>query len=167
MWNGLFNQHFFTNPASPLKGRAFFLFFLLWIPFSAIAEGKSAGSAVASQTLTMHPSDYFFQILLSLIFILLIIFFAAWFLKRTALVNGAADGQLKVIGGLSLGQREKVVILQVGQEQILVGVTTTHITKLHTLSKPIEIKHPEPLSTVSFSTKLKEALNARQEQNEK
>ncbi len=167
MWKGLFNQHFFKCQASLLKGRAFFLLFLLWVPFSAMAAGKSAGSTVASQTLAMHPSDYFLQILLSLIFILLIIFFAAWFLKRTALVNGAADGQLKVIGGVSLGQREKVVILQVGQEQILVGVTTTHITKLHTLSKPIEVKSSEPLPTVPFSTKLKEALNARQEQNEK
>ena len=148
------------------KALTLFLFCFSY-SLSAMAETKVAESTAQATTLSMHPSDYFLQILLSLIFILLIIFFAAWFLKRTALVNGAADGQLKVLGGLSLGQREKVVILQVGKEQILVGVTTTHITKLHTLSEPIEVKASEPLTTVPFSAKLKEALSARQEQQEK
>ncbi len=108
---------------------------------------------------TVQPSDYFLQILLSLILILLIIFFAAWFLKRYAHVNGAVNGQLKVLGGLSLGQREKVVLLQVGKEQIVIGVTPAQITTLHTLSEPIDVEE-EGVSSSRFSVRLQEALQA-------
>ena len=105
----------------------------------------------------VQPSDYFLQILLSLILILLIIFLSAWLLKRYAHINGALNGQIKVLGGLSLGQREKVVLLQVGEAQILVGVTTTQITTLHTLAKPIEVESSE-MEARPFSRKLQGAM---------
>lgn len=107
-----------------------------------------------------QPSDYFAQIMLSLILVLLIIFVAAWLLRRFGRFPGVADGNLKVLGALSVGQRERILLLQVGREQILVGVTSSKISTLHTLKEPIEMAEPE---RSLFSEKLQEALLQRRQ----
>jgi len=136
---------------------------LMSSPLRVMADGASEKAKIAA---TVQPSDYFLQILLSLILILLIIFFAAWFLKRYAHVNGAVNGQLKVLGGIALGQREKVVLLQIGEEQIVVGVTSSQITHLYTLTEPIKIEEEDVISN-RFSAKLQEALQASKSMRDK
>jgi len=44
---------------------------------------------------------------------------------------------MRVLGGLSVGQRERLVLVQVGEEQILLGVAPGHVTKIKTLDTPI------------------------------
>jgi flagellar protein FliO/FliZ len=47
------------------------------------------------------------------------------------LVSGAE--KMRVVGGLSLGIREKVILLQVGKKQLVLGVTPGRIDTLHVL----------------------------------
>jgi flagellar protein FliO/FliZ len=117
----------------------------------AFAETTAIGDSVT------RPSEYFGQIMLSLVLVLLIIFLAAWVLRRYSRFPGVADGNLKVIGALSVGQRERILLLQVGQEQILVGVTSNKITTLHQLEEPVQVKDNVPIGS-QFSKRLQEAL---------
>ena len=107
-----------------------------------------------------RPSEYFGQILVSLVLVLLIIFVAAWLLRRYGRFPGVADGHLKVIGALSVGQRERIMLLQVGKEQILVGVTSNQISTLHQLEEPVQVKDNVPIGG-QFSQRLQEALKSR------
>jgi flagellar protein FliO/FliZ len=102
------------------------------------------------------------QVLLVLTLVIALLFFLTWFLKRSGLAQQAANGHLKVLGGVSVGQRERVLLLQVGQDQILVGVTATEITLLHMLSQPIDIDEGERTS-VSFSQQLQGLIRRREE----
>lgn len=112
------------------------------------------------------PGDYFLEILVSLFLVLAIIFLAAWLLRRYGRFPGVADGNLKVLGALSVGQREKILLLQVGDEQLLVGVTSSRISTLHQLTNPIEIKDPQSLKDslngmghkMSFAQNLQNAI---------
>lgn len=106
------------------------------------------------------PSEYFGQIMLSLVLVLLIIFIAAWLLRRYGRFPGVAEGNLKVLGALSVGQRERILLLQVGNEQILVGVTSSQISRLHQLEQTIEVKDNVPVSS-QFSQRLQEALKSK------
>ncbi len=124
----------------------------------ATLDAASIGSNVT------QPSEYFGQIILSLVLVLLIIFISAWLLRRYGRFPGVADGNLKVLGALSVGQREKILLLQVGKEQILVGVTTTRISRLHQLEEPIEVKQTEAVSG-QFAQRLQEALSANKPAN--
>ncbi len=119
-------------------------------------EKAAIGNAVT------QPSDYFAQILISLVLVLLIIFVSAWLLRRYGRFPGVADGNLKVLGALSVGQRERILLLQVGKEQVLVGVTSSRITRLHQLEEPIEVKHNE-LEKSQFSQRLQEAFDSKKE----
>ena len=100
-----------------------------------------------------QPSQYFGQIILSLALVLIIIFIAAWLLRRYGRFPGVADGNLKVLGALSVGQRERILLLQVGKEQILVGVTSSRISCLHQLEELVEVKENIPVSS-QFSQRL-------------
>ncbi|MDA3806445.1 MAG: flagellar biosynthetic protein FliO [Thiomicrorhabdus sp.] len=107
-----------------------------------------------------RPSEYFVQILVSLVLVLVIIFVAAWLLRRYSRFPGVAGGHLKVIGTLSVGQRERIMLLQVGKEQILVGVTSNKISTLHQLEEPVQVKDNVPIGG-QFSKRLQEALKSR------
>ena len=53
-------------------------------------------------------------------------------------VTPGSSGQLKVIASLSAGARERVMVLQVGDEQHLIGVTAQNINHLSKLEQPLE-----------------------------
>ncbi len=80
----------------------------------------------------------FAQVFLGLLFVVAAILAMAWMIKRTGFVNTRANGALKVVGGISLTQRERIVIVQIGKKQLLLGVAPGRITKLHELEDNIE-----------------------------
>ena len=52
-------------------------------------------------------------------------------------------GQLKVIASLSLGVKERLIVAQVGEQQLVLGVTPQQITLIKNLEEPIESTKPE------------------------
>ena len=82
--------------------------------------------------------SYLMQLVLGLIVVVLCIIALAWFAKKMNNFQPLADDSLKMISTISMGTRERIVLLQVGEEQILIGVSPGRINKLHVLNKPIE-----------------------------
>ena len=91
------------------------------------------------------------QLLLSFIFVIGLIFACAWLMRRTNGSRFLMNRQLKVTGSLSLGVKEKIVIVEVGQEQLVLGVCSQSINLLKTLDKPLEQADAAPMD---FSDKL-------------
>lgn len=69
--------------------------------------------------------------------ILVLIVGMAWAMRRMGRFNSGAQGELRILAGLSVGQRERVVLLQVGKEQILIGVSPAGVNPLHKLEEPL------------------------------
>lgn len=121
--------------------------FLLMLPAQLFAAQENAtatvkaASSLGSDTLSTNPmsGSYLLQMVIGLFVVLLCIVALAWFAKKMNRFQSLADGSLKVIGGLSMGSRERVVLLQVGEEQLLLGVSPGKINTLHVLEKPLEI----------------------------
>lgn len=57
----------------------------------------------------------------------------AWILRKYGRLPGNNLTDMKVIGGLSLGTREKAVLIEVENTRLLIGVTPGHIQTLHVL----------------------------------
>jgi len=93
-----------------------------------------------------------------LLLVIVAIFGSAWFYRRFGHFSPVANDALKVIGGLTIGQKEKIVLLQVGEEQVLVGVAPGNIQKLHVLTAPIKLKSEVESVQKPFSDQLGEAL---------
>jgi flagellar protein FliO/FliZ len=119
---------------------------LLILPLQVFANEEKttaaakAASSLGSGSLNANPmsGSYLTQLVIGLFIVLLCIVVLAWFAKKMNRFHSAADGSLKVIGGLSMGSRERIVLLQVGEEQLLLGVSPGRISKLHVLGTPLE-----------------------------
>ncbi|WP_330960762.1 flagellar biosynthetic protein FliO [Photobacterium sp. 53610] len=77
----------------------------------------------------------------SLLLVLVLIVFLAWLLRRMKLpgVTGGDNG-LQVIRQVVVGQRERIVLVQVGEEQLLIGVTPQNISMLTKLDQPLPVE---------------------------
>lgn len=137
-----------------------FVWLLSVSSFILAAVPESAEQAIMKST--PEPTQYLGQIILSLVVVLTLIFLAAWLLKSFSRYPGVASGHLRVLGALSVGQKEKIILLQAGKDQIVVGVTTTEIRLLHQLSETVEVEEfKSPVFNSAFSKKLQEAISAR------
>lgn len=88
-----------------------------------------------------------------------------WFIKRLSAPRGAAAG-LKVLGAVPVGQRERVVLVEVGDKVLLLGVTQNNVRTLHTLAAEelrIEPAGPAPAGGMprDFSGWLRQSLERR------
>ena len=102
----------------------------------ATANIKEAGKLTAAQDPLATSSLW--QLTLGMLLVLGLIMGIAWVLKRTGRFQLAAGGGLRILGGLSMGARERVVLLQVGETQLLVGVAPGRVQTLHVLDKPLQ-----------------------------
>jgi flagellar protein FliO/FliZ len=75
------------------------------------------------------------QIIFSLLLVLAAIVLVAWLLKRMNVAQQGAGHQLKVLGGVSIGQRERIVLVEIEDTWLVVGVGPGQIRTLHTLQK--------------------------------
>jgi flagellar protein FliO/FliZ len=59
----------------------------------------------------------------------------AWVSRRFRVGAGMRGGLIEVVSGLSLGARERVVLIKVGGDQVLVGVSPSGMRTLHVLNQ--------------------------------
>lgn len=87
----------------------------------------------------------------------------AWAIRRMGYMQARVSGEMKVLGGMSLGQRERVVLMQVGEQQLLVGIAAGNIRTLLVLDKPISVEATGPhVAEGSFAQKLQAMLKGKQ-----
>jgi len=101
------------------------------------------------------------QVTLALCIVLGAIFLCAWFARRMRNLSGGRAGALSVVADLRLGPKERVVLLQVGTTQLLVGVAPGQISALHVLAEPLAPQAPAApvsLDGVSFKALLRRSL---------
>ncbi len=115
-----------------------------------------ATTEVSEQTVKQDPVavNNLIQLTLGMLVVLAVIMGLAWLAKRSGKFQFGAAGALRLLGGISVGGRERVVLLQVGEEQILIGVTPGSVRALHVLDKPISEMEAVSPSTQTFSEQL-------------
>jgi len=107
----------------------------------------------------------YIQMLLGLFFIIAFIFAIAWVIKRMGNFNPTNTAQLKVIAGLNVGQKEKIIVVEVMQEQLLLGVTQSNINFLSKLEQPIDSSQASTGN--SFQDKLQSAVQGFRQSSQK
>jgi flagellar protein FliO/FliZ len=97
---------------------------LIAIPQLALAQGAE------------DPLSY--QVLLrmsgGLLLVVALVFAAAWGVRRFGRLPTAGSSALQLLGGIAVGQRERVVLIKAGNERLLLGVAPGRVQMLHTLA---------------------------------
>jgi flagellar protein FliO/FliZ len=81
------------------------------------------------------------QLTLSLLAIVALILAVSWALKRLKLTAPRGTGEISVIDELSVGPRDRIVLIRVGESQVLLGIGASGPVQLTPLAAPIVLKH--------------------------
>ena len=106
------------------------------------------------------------QIIFSLLLVLAAIVLVAWLLKRMNVAQQGQGNLLKVLGGTPIGQRERIVLVEVKDTWLVIGVGAGQVRTLHTLQKPDDIGQNTAITSQStgkprnFSAVLSSVLNS-------
>jgi flagellar protein FliO/FliZ len=124
----------------------------------------SAAQAAAPQVGDPFSLASLGQFVFGLLVVVGMILALAWMLRRMNRIQGGVQGRMRILAGLPLGSRERVVLVQVGDEQILLGVAPGRVSRLHVLEHPLETKSVEPENDESFRKRLAAAMQRRRPQ---
>jgi flagellar protein FliO/FliZ len=97
-------------------------------PFAAPETAKAVSSS---------PAAGLAQVTLSLMLVLAAVFAAAWVVRRMRNFGRPGAGAINIIADIALGQKERAVLIQVGAQQLLVGVAPGRVNTLHVLPEPV------------------------------
>ncbi|ANJ57621.1 flagellar assembly protein FliO [Pseudomonas silesiensis] len=131
----------------------------LALPFSVLAaEPVATVAAAAAPAVSSGVAGQLTQLVFGLLLVLGLIFFLAWLLRRVQQAGPAGKGQvIELIGSRALGPRDRLMLVQVGNEQILLGLSPGSITALHVLKEPVQVPSTEK-TTPEFAQRLMELM---------
>jgi flagellar protein FliO/FliZ len=125
---------------------------LLFVTSSALAQETAPAVAPSS----LFTGDYLLQVVGSFVVVILLLVGVLVMLRRFNGVSGQMSGNMRVLSSVGVGQRERAVLLQVGDQQILVGVGPGNVRKIHVFDEPVV--DPKETSTPNFSAVWKVAM---------
>jgi flagellar protein FliO/FliZ len=109
------------------------------------------------------PTFSVFQTLFSLLLVLAILGGLAWFLKKFGPRHQSGGAGLKVVGHLNIGGRERVMVIEVGDQWIVVGAAPGRVNALATMPKGegAAMLSPHEPSSPNFADWLKKTIDRR------
>nr|WP_215729215.1 flagellar biosynthetic protein FliO [Pseudomonas sp. P42] len=140
---------------------------MLALPLSVLAAepvaGHAAPAAATAPMVNSGVAGQLTQLVFGLLLVLGLIFFLAWLLRRVQQAGPAGKGQvIELIGSRALGPRDRLMLVQVGNEQILLGLSPGTITALHVLKEPVEVPSTSEKATPEFAQHLLRILGKDQ-----
>jgi flagellar protein FliO/FliZ len=102
------------------------------------------------------------QVLLGLVIVLGLMAGAAWTLKRFGIAKANTGTTVKIVGGVSVGNRERILVVEVADQWIVVGVAPGRVNTLSTMPRQENTVAPEAAPEAkNFSAWLKQTIEKR------
>lgn len=89
----------------------------------------------ASQHMATSPATSLIKTVLGLFVVLVVMGIVAWFAKRMTGRHTGNYSAARIVGGVSVGSRERVVVLEVGNRWLVVGVAPGQVNAIANLGK--------------------------------
>jgi flagellar protein FliO/FliZ len=123
----------------------------------------STAAAHAAEQAAPASAGGLLQVLLGLVAVLGCMAAAAWMLRRFGLAKSASAGAVRIVGGVNVGTRERVMVVEVADQWVVVGVAPGRVTALATMPRKEGNDMPEgeaPLAK-NFPAWLKQTIEKR------
>jgi len=134
---------------------------LCWTLFASAEIARPAYTPPPPAAMT---SGSVMQVIFSLILVLALVGLVAWLLKRISMPQHGAASLLKVVGGVAVGQRERVVLVEINDTWLILGVAPGQVRTLHTMPKgqiPAQPDHNFGNADGKFQVWLKQMVEKR------
>lgn len=153
------------------------------LPGDAVAGPAAAGPAASTTTTAPNtapaarpapqvalasppsPAGGLLQTIMALLLVLGLLAGLAWLLKRYGPRTGGGGANLRVVGALNIGGRERIMVVEVGDQWIVVGAAPGRVNALHTMPRQEGVLAPAPgagaVPANSFPDWLKNTIDKR------
>jgi flagellar protein FliO/FliZ len=102
------------------------------------AETKPFAAPQVAEHAPVSSAGNLAQVTVSLLLVLGAVFLAAWVVRKLRGLGSVRSDVIKIIADLPLGTKERAVLIQVGSQQLLLGVTAGQINTLHVLAENVD-----------------------------
>jgi len=134
-------------------------------PAASVPAATASSAAASSAPVVVPPvsalssgiGSQLMQLVLGLGLVVALIFGLAWLLRRVQRTGPAGNQVIELVGSRALGPRDRLVLVQVGNEQVLLGVSPGSITALHVMNEPVHVPQTQN-ATPEFARRLMEVL---------
>lgn len=131
---------------------------------TAVAQEQAAASPRLSSTPEILSGGYLLQVFASLAVVIGLLMGVLWLLRRFNGVGRSGGGQLHILASVSLGQRERAVLIAAGGKQLLLGVAPGNVRTLHVFDEPIAVADSAS-AAVTFKEVWRQATGAQGEKS--
>src|SRR5450830_429877 len=126
------------------------------------ADQPAASATAAAVSSLPSASGSVFTMLLGLSAVLALMVGIAWLFKRSGLAQRAGGNAVaKIIGGVSVGTRERVMVIEVADQWIVVGVAPGRVNTLATMPRQEHVAAPTSTASANFASWLKQTIDKR------
>lgn len=144
--------------------RAFSFLATLFSASMAHAQTAAVSTAATASTSTTSTAGNLMQVTLGLLVVLGLMAAAAWVLRRFNTAKGNNAAHIKIIGGVSVGNRERVIVVEIADQWIVVGVAPGRVNALATMAKQETTIVTDAAPSKNFSSWLAQTIEKRNAQ---
>jgi flagellar protein FliO/FliZ len=102
-----------------------------WANVAVAADTKPFAAPQVAEHAPVSTAGSLAQVTVSLLLVLAAVFLAAWLMGKLRGLGSVRSDAIKVIADLPLGAKERAVLVQVGTQQLLLGVAPGRVNTLH------------------------------------
>lgn len=117
----------------PPYSRLFAVFVSVTLPLLAQAQETQSTANVVTSVAPPDLGGSILQMLFSLFFVLALLIGGLYLLKKISNPRSGTSNLLRVIAATTVGTRERVVVVEVADTWLVLGVAPGQITRLHQL----------------------------------
>ena len=103
--------------------------------FSAVMVVGDQPSAWAAEAAVISPAVSLFKMMLGLGLVLAVMALIAWGMKRLTPGKAGLQSVANIVGGVSVGSRERVVVIEVADRWLVVGIAPGQVSAIANLDK--------------------------------
>ncbi len=115
----------------------------------ALSSCAFAADAAPAAPVAVNPMN----LILGLLFLLVFVGVGWWLVQRAGGLQLKSGNGLRVVAALSVGARERVVLIELGGEQLLLGVAPGRVNLLHRFEEPVVVASGD-----DFASKIRQVM---------
>lgn len=128
-------------------------------PNSSLLTAATEVAPALPTTPGIHGGDIL-NLGVSMLIVVAVIFVLGWLYSRSRFIGGGNADLINVIASRALGPKERLIVVEVADQQLLVGMTASAVQTLHVFDKPVSVA-AAAANPAGFASRLRTALTER------
>lgn len=94
----------------------------------------------------------------SLLMVVAAVVVVGWLYSKSQGVRGTANDAISIVASQALGPKERILLIEVGGKQIVLGMTAQQVQTLHVFDDVVVARREQPAGNSAFADRLRSAI---------